>query len=140
MCKSLFEQQFQCNTNLLYCVTLLSVCIFQRVGGWSEEVFFSSLNNCLSYFRINQLYAFILISGTPVVQNFSPLIALHGTCRSLTQLPPVFVPNSHTFCLPLGWLSSSSQNIAPLPTGLPLPQAAIFAVVLDDIAKFLGSL
>ena len=32
LCKFLFEQWCLCNTNLLYCETLLPMCVFQRLG------------------------------------------------------------------------------------------------------------
>lgn len=66
LCKFLSEQQFLCNTNLWYRVTLLSVGVFQRLGGggWglSEE------------------------SSLPFKPLFLTLVRLHHFCTFLPAL------------------------------------------------------
>lgn len=115
MCK-FFEQQFLCNTNLLHCVTLLSMCVFQRLRRVEWGVISSSLNNYFSpCFRFNQLCAFP--SSTPVVQNYSPLIALNEwDMQTHWHTFLLCLYRSHTFHPALAGCPSHLKNCSPAPT------------------------
>lgn len=142
MCKSLFEQQFLCNTSPLYCVTLLSLCIFQRLGRVEWGVILSSLNNNFSHcLGLNQLCAFSFHYSS--CANYCPFIALYAwDMQTRWHNPPrVCAVFLHSTSLWGGcWLSSSSQGLLRSPCDCLSPQAATFASMLYEITKPLGCL
>lgn len=119
MCKFFFEQQFLCNTNLLHCVTLLSMCVFQRLRRVEWGVISSSLNNYFSpCFRFNQLCAFSFQhSSCPKLHTVHLLLWMNGICKPIgTHTFLLCLYHSHTFHPALAGCPSHLKNCCPAPT------------------------
>lgn len=120
MCKFLFEKQFLCNTNLLYCVTLLSMCVFQRLGRVGWGVIFSFLNNYFSHcFRLNHLYAFSFLHSSCLTLQSTYCSIWMGHANPLAQFTLVFVP--FRYILLPSWVAVLvNPEVATPPQQLPL--------------------
>lgn len=121
LCKFLFEQQFLCNTNLLYCVTLLSVCVFQRsgaVGGRVRSHLFFLNNYCSCCSRPHHLCAFPIQDSSCPESQSTYCLCMTGHVNPANFLLCQYLP--HTFHLPPGPYSCHPKPCSTAPvTALP---------------------
>lgn len=140
LCKFLFEQQFLCNKNLLYCVTLLSACVFQRLGVVEVEwgVIFSfqttiahaapDFTTCAHFLSSN--------SSCPELQSTYCSVWRAMWTLQTSSCVSTFLVHSTSLLGPIPAIPS----LALLPQWLLSPQAATFAIVLSELTKPPGPL